>query len=196
MWWQSCSERYLFNIAGRRQFWTKCWGHLSCLWQPDRRRAVGGRMAQLLRCASPWVLPDLLPHLEEGHHRRISRDGPTYTGSLCLCRPFFYVAALSVRIWRVVNGGWDGSISVEESFWKENKWLIFVVKIVLLQRREVGYFLICADRIQSWADANVFVSSRPWRESILTTRRRATAENDAIAKDATSHRREISRQWH
>ena len=31
-------------------------------------------------------------------HRLISRDRPTKTGSLCLCRPFFYVAALNVCI--------------------------------------------------------------------------------------------------
>ena len=55
--------------------------------------------------------------------------------------------------------------------------------------------LVC--HLQSWADANVFASSRPQRKSILTTetRRRATAENEVIAKDATGHRREISRHW-
>ena len=50
---------------------------------------------------------------------------------------------------------------------------------------------------QSWADANVFASSRPRGESILTrkTQRRATAENEAIAKDATNQRCEILRHW-
>ena len=52
-------------------------------------------------------------------HRLISRDRPTQTGSLWLCRPFFFVAALSVHIWRVVDGDWGGTISVEENFWKE-----------------------------------------------------------------------------
>ena len=37
-------------------------------------------------------------------HRLISRDRATKTGRLCLCSPFFYVAALNVRIWRVVDG--------------------------------------------------------------------------------------------
>ena len=50
-------------------------------------------------------------------HRLISRDRPTKTGSLCLCRPFFYVAALSMHnahtVWRVVDGGWDGTNSVK-----------------------------------------------------------------------------------
>ena len=31
-------------------------------------------------------------------HRLISRDRPTKTGRLCLCSPFFYVAALNMRI--------------------------------------------------------------------------------------------------
>ena len=31
-------------------------------------------------------------------HRLISRDRPTKTGRLWLCSPFFYVAALNVRI--------------------------------------------------------------------------------------------------
>ena len=31
-------------------------------------------------------------------HRLISRDRPTKTGRLYLCSPFFYVAALNVRI--------------------------------------------------------------------------------------------------
>ena len=44
---------------------------------------------------------------------------------------------------------------------------------------------------QSWADANIFASSHHRRE----TRRRATTENDAITKDATGYRREISRHW-
>ena len=48
---------------------------------------------------------------------------------------------------------------------------------------------------QSWAEAKVFASSRPRRESILTTRRRTTAENNAIAKDAMSLRRKISHHW-
>ena len=32
------------------------------------------------------------------HHRLISRDRPTKTGRLCMCSPFFYVAALNVHI--------------------------------------------------------------------------------------------------
>ena len=55
-----------------------------------------------------------------------------------------------------------------------------------------NYCGICAAKLQSWADVNVFTSSRPRRHE---TRRHATAENDAIAKDATSHRRKISRHW-
>ena len=53
-------------------------------------------------------------------HRLISRDRPTKTGSLCLWSTFFYVAALSVRILRVVDGGWGGTIVVEEDFCKDN----------------------------------------------------------------------------
>ena len=45
-------------------------------------------------------------------HRLISRDRPTKTGRLCMCSPFFYVAALNVRIWRVVDGRWGGTIYV------------------------------------------------------------------------------------
>ena len=53
---------------------------------------------------------------------------------------------------------------------------------------------------QSWADANVLASSRlrvPDAKAFLRRegRRRVTAENDAIAKDGTGHRREISRHW-
>ena len=46
----------------------------------------------------------------------ISRDRPTKTGSPCLCRPLFYVAALSLRICKGSNEGWGGTISVEEIF--------------------------------------------------------------------------------
>ena len=41
-----------------------------------------------------------------------------------------------MRIWRVVDGEWGGTISVEENFWKENKWLIFCEIIVLYSNRE------------------------------------------------------------
>ena len=50
------------------------------------------------------------------NHRLISRDRLTKTGRLCLCGPFFYVAALNVRICRVVDGEWGDTISVEENF--------------------------------------------------------------------------------
>ena len=53
---------------------------------------------------------------EDAVHRLISRDRPTKTGRLCLSSPFFFVAALNVRICRVVDGEWGGTISVEENF--------------------------------------------------------------------------------
>ena len=66
-------------------------------------------------------------------HRLISRDRPTKTGSLCLCRPFFYVAALNVCIWRVVDVGWGGTIS--EIFEKKiNDW--FFVRLLYSNREE------------------------------------------------------------
>ena len=42
-------------------------------------------------------------------HRLISRERPTKTGSPCLWSTFFFVAALSVHIWRVLDGGWGGT---------------------------------------------------------------------------------------
>ena len=67
------------------------------------------------------------------NYRLISRDRPTKTGSLCLCRPFFYVAALNVCIWRVVDVGWGGTIS--EIFEKKiNDW--FFVRLLYSNREE------------------------------------------------------------
>ena len=51
------------------------------------------------------------------------------------------------------------------------------------------YLYLSGTQSQSWVDANVFASSRPRRESILTTRNAKTRH----AK--TGHRREISRHW-
>ena len=49
-----------------------------------------------------------------------------------------------------MDGGWGGTISVEENFLKENKGLSFCEIIVLEQRRDLGYFVIFADRIYKY----------------------------------------------
>ena len=62
------------------------------------------KMSTLLyKDPEPHQMPDSNPRLLAPvcraipiSHRLISRDRPTKTGSLCLHRPFFYVAALSV----------------------------------------------------------------------------------------------------
>ena len=83
--------------------------------------------------------------MDSSPHRLISRDRPTKTGSLCLCKPFFNVAACAYKGYSGWGMGWY--YLCKRKFLKENKCVTFCEIIVLYQRREVGYFLFCADRI-------------------------------------------------
>ena len=72
------------------------WGQCGELWVVLEFRVVQGVQG----FAESWRVEGCAESLgiEGCVHRLISRDRPTKTGRLCLCSPFFYVAALNVRI--------------------------------------------------------------------------------------------------
>ena len=128
--WEFDPWRNIWSGPGGRKWFTPLTG-IGCVHHIEEKDCTARFATGAIREIPDWKINQVAPA-----HRLISRDRPTKTGRLWLCSPFFYVAALNVRIWRVVDGEWGGTISVEENFWKENKWLIFCEIIVLYSNRE------------------------------------------------------------